>query len=180
MNDAVVVTEWYVVPEEAGASRSTQGARSESAARLVAASAGPLWAWAGGASSAPRWHRARQMSASGGGYLFALPHAGRASAPASATDKPPAVLPMAPGVLRAMSLAAQAKGCPESEIWAEAAREWLMRHLGDDPEPPTPGASAPVRRVERESRLRCWSAIDVLLRDLRAPLPSTTEDEPAA
>jgi hypothetical protein len=60
----------------------------------------------------------------------------------------------------------------EATVWAEAARLWLAaRHPEDDPRPPTPGASAPRPRPAEVARERCWSAIDVVLRDLRAPLP---------
>jgi hypothetical protein len=86
---------------------------------------------------------------------------------------------MAPIVLRAMSLAAAVTGRDEREVWTEAAREWLARHLEDDPEPPEPGASAPAPKAGADAHARSWAAIDVLLRDLRAPLPDT-EDEPAA
>jgi hypothetical protein len=81
-------------------------------------------------------------------------------------------LPMARDLLRAMALAAAEAGVSEAAVWAEAARMWLaVRHHEDDPQPPTPGASAPRPRPAEAARERCWSAIDVVLRDLRAPLP---------
>jgi hypothetical protein len=78
---------------------------------------------------------------------------------------------MAPALLAAMTAAAAATGRHESEIWAEAAREWLARHTPDDDPPPPPGAiqRAPVVRAARD---RCWGAIDVLLGDLRHPRPT--------
>jgi hypothetical protein len=72
---------------------------------------------------------------------------------------------MVPELLRAMTAAAAATGRQESEIWAEAAREWLARHTpDDDPPPPDAARHAPVMRATRD---RCWGAIDVLLGDLR-------------
>jgi len=69
------------------------------------------------------------------------------------------------GVLRTMREAAWNEGRTESEIWAEAAREWLMRRARDDePQPPTPAAAAlPVPRIAH-----AWHAIDALLAELRA------------
>lgn len=82
----------------------------------------------------------------------------------------------APGLAVAIAEAAQLLGRDESAIWAEAAREWLGHHLGlvaigaddahDDP-PPTAPAAAVAVMTRRASR--CWSAIDALLADLRAP-----------
>ena len=68
------------------------------------------------------------------------------------------------GVLRTMRKAAWSAGRTESEIWAEAAREWLMRRARDDePQPPTPAAAAlPVPRMAH-----AWHAIDALLAELR-------------
>ncbi|MFI5274920.1 MAG: hypothetical protein ACHQ4H_17965 [Ktedonobacterales bacterium] len=68
------------------------------------------------------------------------------------------------GVLRTMRKAAWSAGRTESEIWAEAAREWLMRRAREDePQPPTPAAAAlPVPRVAH-----AWHAIDALLAELR-------------
>ncbi len=82
----------------------------------------------------------------------------------------------APGLAQTIAEAAQLLGRDESVIWAEAAREWLSHHLGlvaigpddahDDPPPTAPAAAVAVmtRRTNR-----CWSAIDALLADLRAP-----------
>lgn len=68
-------------------------------------------------------------------------------------------------VLRTMREAAWSEGRTESEIWAEAARQWLMRRVRDDePQPPTPAAAAlPVPRIAH-----AWHAIDALLGELRA------------
>jgi hypothetical protein len=189
MNDAITITDWYVVPEEAASARPIplpRAGRAEPAAGLGAATAGSLWAWADAKTSPPHWHGMHAVSASHAGYLFEVPRATPRlasvqppSALSAASGPRPVILPMAPSVLRAMSQAAAATGRAEGEIWAEAAREWLARHAENDPEPPTPGATAPARKAERDTRLCSWAAIDVLMRDLRAPLP-TTEDEPAA
>jgi hypothetical protein len=80
-------------------------------------------------------------------------------------------LPMARELLREMALAAAEAGVSEATVWAQAARLWLAARHADDPRPPTPGASAPRPRHAESARERCWSAIDVVLRDLRAPLP---------
>ena len=79
-----------------------------------------------------------------------------------------------PGVAQSIAEAAWLLGRDEGEIWAEAAREWLSHHLGlvalgaddanDDPPPTAPAAAVAARRAGR-----CWSAIDELLADLRAP-----------
>ena len=79
--------------------------------------------------------------------------------------------------LRRMAQAAQATNRSESEIWAEAAREWLARRVrsvedGTDNEPPPAApaaASLPLR-----PRVRSWKAIDALLVELRAPQADTS------
>jgi hypothetical protein len=112
-------------------------------------------------------------------------HAQRFGAPPPAPRALPQVpvsaarteLPMPRALLSAMSEAATIVGRSESDIWADAAREWLQRHRQDeDPRPPTPGARAPRPSAARD---RCWSSIDMLLHDLRAPLPLRARaDEP--
>lgn len=219
MSQAVIISDWYVVHEDAGSAgplpvlpltRSSQPGwpdQPEHAPGLGTATAGPLWAWADrvdrvdhvaraagtdaavGKAPPAHWHGLRPLGASGAAYLFELPRTPvpptalaplAQPVPSTPARAPwPVVLPMAPALLRAMSLAASHARRDASEVWAEAAREWLARHLEDDPEPPTPGASAPAKTAERDQHQRCWAAIDVLLGDLRAPLP-TTEDEPAA
>jgi hypothetical protein len=114
---------------------------------LGSARAGASWGWA--EPVAPRAHREPR--------------------PASLAERKE--LPMARDLLRAMALAAAEAGESEATVWAEAARMWLAARHADDPRPPTPGASAPRPRHAESARERCWSAIDVVLRDLRAPLP---------
>jgi hypothetical protein len=83
------------------------------------------------------------------------------------------------GTLRRMAEAARALGRSESDIWVEAAREWLLRHC---PEPKevngrhTPhGAHAPaVHALTR--RMRTWRAIDDLLEALRDDQPETRRE----
>jgi hypothetical protein len=65
-----------------------------------------------------------------------------------------------------MAEMAHALGRSEDDIWAEAAREWLVRRLRNDEPPPTTPAAAPVPNV-RTSRM--WSEIDAMLAELRHP-----------
>jgi len=81
---------------------------------------------------------------------------------------------MTTALAQTMSDAAQMMGRSAEAIWAEAAREWLGRHMGmvaiteadahNDPPPTAPAAIAPARR-----RGRSWAEIDALLADLRVP-----------
>ncbi len=69
-------------------------------------------------------------------------------------------------VLSQMSAAARAAGRSESEVWVEAAREWLRRREGEPGAPPAAAqpVAMPPRRVTR-----AWDDIDALLIALRAP-----------
>jgi hypothetical protein len=108
----------------------------------------------------------------GGVWGWAEPAAPLRAESRSTTVADRTELPMAGDLLRAMARAAAEAGVSEAAVWAEAARMWLaVRHSDDDPRPPTPGAAAPRSRQGEAARERCWSAIDVVLRDLRAPLP---------
>lgn len=72
-------------------------------------------------------------------------------------------------LLRQMSAAARSLGRSESDIWVEAAREWLRRRDGEPGAPPAaaaPGVS-PVSQPRRRDRV--WDDIDALLIELRAP-----------
>lgn len=63
-----------------------------------------------------------------------------------------------------MSAAARAQCRSLSDIWAEAAHEWLRNHAQEyEPQPPTPAAAALA--VPRPAR--SWTAIDTVLADLR-------------
>ena len=76
--------------------------------------------------------------------------------------------------MRQMELVAARLGRSESEVWSEAAHEWLARRAGvvmlfdddrdDDPPPAAPTALPLPLRPQRS-----WTAIDALLADLRAP-----------
>jgi hypothetical protein len=79
-------------------------------------------------------------------------------------------------LLRLMADAAYARGRSEDDIWNEAAREWLLRHVGNDEPPPTSPAAAPMPRPRPA---RSWDTIDAVLAQLRhlRPVPAA---EPAA
>jgi len=94
---------------------------------------------------------------------------------AAATSAAPARAHATAGaVAQSIAEAALLLGREADDIWAEAAREWLGRHVGlvaivaddanDDPPPTAPAAALPTRRASR-----CWVAIDALLEELRAP-----------
>lgn len=72
-------------------------------------------------------------------------------------------------LLEEMSLAASTCGQSLSDIWAEAAREWLAQHAREDePQPPTPaGAALAIPRP-----MRSWAAIDAALAALRESSPA--------
>lgn len=80
-------------------------------------------------------------------------------------------------VLRRMSAAAQAQGRSESDVWVEAAREWLRRREVA-PAPPPPAASAPSVVSRRVSRV--WDDIDAVLMALRAPIAAHDHDDASA
>ncbi len=75
--------------------------------------------------------------------------------------------------LRRMAEAARALDRSESDVWVEAAREWLLRH---HPEAPN-GGHAPRNAQEPAAnpgirRMREWRAIDDLLETLRDDQPA--------
>ncbi|HEX6540371.1 MAG TPA: hypothetical protein VF040_01345 [Ktedonobacterales bacterium] len=74
-----------------------------------------------------------------------------------------------------MAEMAYALGRSEDDVWAEAAREWLLRHMRDDEPPPTTPAAAPVPTVRTR---RLWSEIDAMLADLRHPRYVAAPPEP--
>ncbi len=79
---------------------------------------------------------------------------------------------MAPDVLRAMTIAAQHAGRTASDVWAEAAREWLLhRALDADYDvlanSPVRGKSAPP-----VMRTNLWHSIDSMMDDLRQDRPT--------
>lgn len=81
-------------------------------------------------------------------------------------------------VLARMSAAAAAQGRSESDVWVEAAREWLRRREIAPVAPPT-ASTPPVSASRRVARV--WDAIDALLVELRAPADAPDHgDAPAA
>lgn len=108
-----------------------------------------------------------------------------AAAPKRAVAAQPGARLRAPvELLTRMSEAAQARGLSESDVWVEAAREWLRRREGEAgaaPVAPVAPAQAepsvaPIRRSARR-----WDEIDALLIELRhAAVARTCEGAPAA
>ncbi len=82
---------------------------------------------------------------------------------------------MAPDILRAMGMAANHAGRNISEVWAEAAREWLLRKsLEADYDV---AAYMPARRRPEEAALdgmrrRLWTSIDSALDGIRQTQPA--------
>ena len=96
-----------------------------------------------------------------------------ASANAVAT-RPKAVawVRMAPDILRAMAMAANHAGRSASEVWAEAAREWLLRKSLDadyDVLAYMPAKKRPEDGAPDHQRKRLWSSIDSALDIIRQP-----------
>ena len=82
---------------------------------------------------------------------------------------------VAPELRAEMAGMAQTLGRSEDDIWAEAAREWLLRRLRNDEPPPTTPAAASLPHP-RTSRL--WSEIDDMLAELRQPRYVAAPPEP--
>ena len=90
--------------------------------------------------------------------------------------KPKAVawVKMAPDILRAMGLAANHAGRSAGDIWAEAAREWLLRRsLEADYDALS---NMPQRRrdgtTHEEMHARLWNTIDTAMSDIRQTRPT--------
>lgn len=150
----------------AHAGMSAAGSGAAKAASLGTASASPVWGWASPAAN-PAAATTGDTTAARRGPLPAVP-----SAPRSAVQ-----LAIPAGVLSAMREEAGASGRDESEVWAEAAREWLRQRRRDDgPQPPTPAAAA----LAVPRRVRSWSTIDAALAELRQPRRVASPGEPAA
>lgn len=112
-------------------------------------------------------------------WRWASPHAGAIS-PTSIRDDGHAVAThlIVTRELRAeMAEMALAMGRSEDEIWAEAAREWLIRRMRNDEPPPTTPAAAPIPNVRTR---RLWGEIDAMLADLRRPRYIAAPPEPTA
>jgi hypothetical protein len=175
MSQPMTLTQWYA---RRAASAAHPTLTSQPAAR-------PAWRAAAVASPAaaavlPDAPGALASARAGATWGWAEPAPPPRTEPPAATVAARTELPMARDLLRAMARAAAEAGVSEAIVWAEAARLWLAtRRPEDDPRPPTPGASAPRPRPVESTRERCWSAIDVMLRDLRTPLPLVARSSPA-
>lgn len=148
--------EWSVAAHllaDVTATRAASGA-SAPAVGLGSARAASEWAWAEGPT-----RPARPVSTPA-----------RVAAQGSCVRAPA-------DVLARMSAAAEAQGRSESDVWVEAAREWLRRREVASVTPPV--ASAPPVAVARRVA-RVWDTIDALLVELRSPTASDHDDAPAA
>jgi hypothetical protein len=72
-------------------------------------------------------------------------------------------------LLSRMSEAARVSSRSESEVWVEAAREWLRRREGEPGAPPAAPTAPPAPTVAPRRATRLWDDIDALLIELRAP-----------
>ncbi len=85
-------------------------------------------------------------------------------------------------MLRRMASAARALGRSESDIWVEAAREWLLRHEpeGAAGRRANSGARETPAITFRARRMRAWREIDGVLDTLRDETrPAEPESVPA-
>ncbi|HEX2349664.1 MAG TPA: hypothetical protein VHI51_14625 [Ktedonobacterales bacterium] len=117
--------------------------------------------------------------------------AGSAAQPVSATPRRAATTAQAGANLRApvdllarMSEVAQACGRSESDVWVEAAREWLRRREGEAgaaPVAPIAPAQAVWPDAPTRRSARRWDEIDALLIELRGAVAARQrEGAPAA
>jgi len=112
-------------------------------------------------------------------WRWASPEAGRVTPITVARSNSDELVARRLGVARdlraEMAEMARVMGRSEDDVWAEAAREWLMRRLRNDGPPPTTPAAAPVPGA-RPSRM--WNEIDELLSELRHPRYITAPAKP--
>jgi hypothetical protein len=99
--------------------------------------------------------------------------------------KPKAIgwVKMAPDVLRAMAMAASNAGRSLSEVWAEAAREWLLRKSLDadyDVLAHMPAKKRPEDALLEQKRTRLWGTIDSAMEGIRAPQVTIVEERDVA
>ena len=112
------------------------------------------------------------------------PQATRAVEPSTVTEvvaetnalatRPKAIawVKMAPDILRAMSMAANHASRSVGEIWAEAAREWLLRKSLDADYDVLAYAPAKKRAEDgmlEEKHKRLWGSIDSAMAGIRQP-----------
>jgi hypothetical protein len=94
----------------------------------------------------------------------------------SVATKPKAVawVRMAPDILRAMAFAAKHAGRTAGDVWAEAARDWLLRKSLEADYDAL--ANMPQRRRDgaalEEKRSRLWGSIDSMMSDIRQLRPT--------
>ena len=77
---------------------------------------------------------------------------------------------MAPDILRAMSMAANHASRTVGEVWAEAAREWLLRKSLDadyDVLAYAPAKKRPEDGMLEEMHKRLWGSIDSAMEGIR-------------
>ena len=88
------------------------------------------------------------------------------------TTRPKAIawVKMAPDILRAMSMAANHASRTVGEVWAEAAREWLLRKSLDadyDVLAYAPAKKRPEDGMLEEKHKRLWGSIDSAMEGIR-------------
>src|SRR5579884_1676831 len=92
------------------------------------------------------------------------------------TTKPKAVawVRMAPDILRAMATAARHAGRTAGDVWAEAARDWLLRKSLEADYDAL--ANMPQRRRDSAAleakHARLWGSIDAAMSDIRQLRPT--------
>lgn len=133
---------------------------------LGSASAGAAWTWV--ATSAPSTSEQTLH------YNASVVRTARAQPRGASAVRAPIDL------LAKMSEAARTQGRSESDVWVEAAREWLRRRDGVETPPSAAPAyvAAPATPAPRMTRV--WGEIDAVLQALRAPARTGAERFPAA
>jgi hypothetical protein len=101
------------------------------------------------------------------------PAAGEPARALAARPKAVAWVRMAPDVLRAMALAAKHAGRTVGDVWAEAARDWLLRK---SLEAEFDMSYLPERQrdegAHKAKQAQLWSVIDASMEMLRQPRPT--------
>lgn len=155
--------------DDHGASLSTVTAVAPARAAhagLGSASAGSAWAW----TSAPA------SAASTTTLRYSAPAARAASVQPRGASAVRAPIEL----LTKMSEAARAQGRSESDVWVEAAREWLRRRDGVETPPSAAPAYAAAPASPAPRMTRVWGEIDAVLQALRTPATVNAERFPAA
>lgn len=141
-------------------------AQPNTQSHLGSASAGTAWTWA---STPPS-----------GATVAPLRRSEPFASPASMQPRGASAVRAPIDLLAKMSEAARVQGRSESDVWVEAAREWLRRRDGVQ----TPPSAAPAylaAAVSPAPRMtRVWGEIDAVLQALRGPAHPEAERFPAA